>query len=364
MKKIAQTLIVTALILLLASCGINYTITTKIHPDGSCERIMIARLDSSDLGENPFFISIDSSWEKTTEMEYDSAENKSIAIVTVIKKYSSVEEMNKEFNRKDSLSEVQNLTMNLKKTFRWFYTKYRYEETYAQQFPFRHFPLSNYLTEEEIKVCIYEGPVADSIFFTGKDSAEQAQIEEGLDKKIENFIYENTFEEFYSELIRISRMSKHEFFKSITLSEEKERVMDEFRLCIALPEDNCMDTSAFSVLKKLDSSYQTNAFTALATIDSLAFKAFNHKLTIDFFAPAMEDYEHNVLLPGTLLNTNAQKIIKGNPQWSFDLSYYVYRNFTMWAESKKSNNWAYIVTMILIVASICMGIVRIRSRKA
>ncbi len=363
MEKIEQTLIVTALILLLASCGINYTITTKIHPDGSCERIMIARLDSSDLGENPFFISIDSSWEKTTEMEYDSAENKSIAIVTVRKKYPSVEEMNKEFNRKDSLSEVQNLTMNLKKTFRWFYTKYRYEETYAQQFPFRHFPLSNYLNEEEIKVCIYEDPVADSIFFTGKDSAEQAQIEKGLDKKMENFIYENTFEEFYSELLRTSQMSDHKFFGSINLSDEKEGLLNEFRPCFNILKDNCIDTSAFLMLMNLDKLYQTNAFTSLITIDSLAFKTFDHKLSFDFLASVMEDYEHNVLLPGTLLNTNGQKIYDGNPQWSFDLSYYVYCDFTMWAESKKTNNWAYILTIILIVASIAMGVARIQSRK-
>jgi len=363
MKKIAQTLVVLAFILLLSTCGIDYTITTRINSDGSCERIMIARLDSSDLGENPFFIPIDSSWEKITKMEYDSTENNTIAVVTVRKKYSSVEEMNKEFYRKDSLSEVQNLTMNLHRKFRWFYTKYRYEETYAQQFPFRYFPLSNYFTEEEIKVYIYEDPIADSIFFSGKDSSEHVQIEEELEHKAEDFIYDNTLEEFYSELMRTSQMSDHKFFKSINLFEEKEKLMDEFRPCFTILEDNCIDTTAFLILVKLDKLYKTNAFTTLETIDSLAFKVFDQKLNTDFFAPADEDYEHNVLLPGTLLNTNAHKIIEGNPQWSFDLTYYVYCDFTMWAESKRTNNWAYIVTIILIIISITMGITQIRSRR-
>ena len=364
MKKIARTLVISTSIFLLATCGIDYTITTKINPDGSCERIMIARLDSSDLRENPFFIPIDSSWEKTTKMEYDSAENNTIAVVTVRTKYSSVEEMNKEFLRSDSLTEVQHLTMNLQKKFRWFHTKYRYEESYAQQFPFHHFPLSGYFTEEEIKVFIFEDPLADSIFFIGKDSSERAYIEELLEKKADKFIYENTFEEFYTELIRTSRMSDHTFFGSIILSEEKDKLMNEFKPCFTHLKDNCNDTSAILLLMRLDKLYSTDAFTTLGTIDSQAFKAFDQKLNTDYFAPANEEYEHNVQLPGTLLNTNAQKIIKGNPQWSFDLLNFVYCDFTMWAESKRTNNWAYVVTLILIVISLAMGVMQIRSARA
>ncbi len=367
MKKITRTLtaiICILFILFLAACGIDYTITTKINPDGSCERIMVARLDSSDLSENPFFISIDSTWEKSTKMEYDSAEKNTVALVTVKKKYSSVEEMNREFHQKNNISETQNLSMMLQKKFRWFYTKYRYEETYAQLFPFRHFPISDYFTEEEIKVFINEDPAADSIFFAGKDSVEHAQIENELEKKAETFIRDNTFEEFYSELLRTSRLSGSEFFKTVNLSEEKERMLEEFEPCFTILKDNCADTSAYLMLKKLDKLYQTNAFTSLIRTEPQAFKVFDQKLNIDFFAPADEDYEHIVLLPGTLLSTNAQKIIEGKAQWKFDLSYYVYCDFTMWAESKRANTWAYLITIIVIVASLAMGIVRIISRQA
>ena len=269
--------------------------------------------------------------------------------------------MHLEFHREDSISDVQNLSMSLKRKFRWFYTKYRYEETYAQLFPFRHFPLSKYFTEEEIRVYIYEDPTADSVFFSGKDSTEKAEIIKGFDRRAEEYLSDNILEEFYSELLRTSRISHHDLFNENPLPKEKDRILDEFRTCFNLPEEDCLeDSTAFSMLVRLDSLYSTDAFTTLTDADSLAFKTFNRKINTDFYAPGDEDYQHNVIMPGTLLNTNAFKISEGNPQWSFDLSRYVYSDFTMWAESKCTNRWAYILTIILILAAVIMGIVRVR----
>ena len=140
---------------LLTACGTDYTIITRIFPDGSCERTMTVRVDSSKISGNPFYIPIDSSWTRETKMEHDSVKNKTFAIVSVSKKYASVEEMNKEFCRSDVLSEQPDVRMRLKKKFRWFHTQYRYEETYVQQFPFRTIPISSYLTNDEVQIIVF-----------------------------------------------------------------------------------------------------------------------------------------------------------------------------------------------------------------
>jgi hypothetical protein len=358
MKRITQSTIIIILLLFTAACGIDYTITTRIFPDGSCERTMTARLDSSDLKDDLFFIPIDSSWEKQTVWELDTMQKKKIAIVTVKKRYSSVEEMNSEFYEEGAISETQNIRIELKKKFRWFYTLYRYEETYIQHFPFRNFPLTNYLNEEEIAAYIYEDPAADSIYYAGKDSLEKKAMENKLDQQTAKYIADNIFEELYKEIIRTSEKSSSSFFDSINLPEEKENLSDALYSNFTFIGEAESDTCARQLLHKLDSLYDTHVFTDLVNSDSLAFNTFDTKLKLDFFSPANEDYEHFVELPGVLLNTNANAIIEGKPQWKFDLMRYVFSDYTMWAESKKTNKWAFAVTIAIIILAVILPLLR------
>jgi hypothetical protein len=350
------------LILLLTACGTDYTITTKIFADGSCLRTMTTRLDSSDYKCNPFFIDIDSSWNKTVSWEIDTAKDKTIAVVTVNKKFNSVEAMNNEFYKKDFVSEEPNLTMNFSKKFRWFYTKYRYEETYIQQFPFRHYPLSDYMTQEEIEVSIFEDPFADSVFFAGKDSVERARIEKNLSKKIDDFISENIFEEFYIELVKQSKISTNNFFSKTDLEKAKSEMFAQTKWSFSLYRGDSSDTSAFQILSRLDDMYNTKAFTDLSFSDTHAFKSFDKKSNTDYLANLNNDYTHNTSIPGTLINTNAQKIIDKIPNWNFEPEYFVFTDYTMWVESKRTNKWSYIVTIAVILLAIVMPFLRKRKK--
>lgn len=362
MKKVKQLLVATILLLLFATCGVNYTITTRIFPDGSCLRIMTARLDSSEFNENPFFIHIDSTWKESITMEHDTSENKTFALVTVQKKYPSVEAMNKEFYRKDSISEAPNLTIRLKKKFQWFYTKFRFEETYVQQFPFRHFPLIDYFTQEEIEVWIFEDPVADSIYFSNTDSLERVRREKEFEQTGDDFIADNIFEEFYGEIQKVSENSDENFFKKHDLVNIKSEMKAKSKQSFTFFGEESSDTSAYQLLFQLDTTFKTKAFTNLLLIDPTAFKTFEKKLNNDYLANINDDYEHNVTLPGTLLNTNAHQIIDGNPKWKFELEQYVFTDFTMWAESRKTNKWAFIVTVAIILLSISMPLFRKRKK--
>ncbi len=360
MKKISHWAFTVSLILLLTACGIDYTITTRVFADGSCLRTMTARLDSNKYNGNPFFIVIDTTWKKTVRWETDTAENKTFAVVTVQKKFKSVKAMNNEFYKKDFTSEEPNLTMKLIKKFRWFYAKYRYEETYIQQFPFKHFPLSDYMTQEEIEVSIFEDPVTDSVFYAGKDSIERARIEKNLDKKVDNFISENIFEEFYLELVKQSKNSTNYFFSKTDLEKAKSEMLAQTRMSLCLTEGESSDTSANQILSHLDNIYNTKAFTDLLFTDTLAFKSFDKKLNTDYLANLNNDYTHNVSMPGTLINTNASNIIGGIPNWNFGPEFFVFTDYTMWAESKKTNKWSYIITIAIILLAVSMPLLRKR----
>lgn len=362
MKRINLNILLLFFILLLAACGTKYTITTKIFQDGSCLRIMTARLDSSDYQGNPFFIPIDSTWKETVRMEQDTVENETVAVITVQKKYSSVEEMNLEFYRKDEISENPKLKMRFIKKFQWFYTKFRYEETYTQQFPFKYFPVSDYYTPEEIEVYIYEDAVADSLFFSGKDSLEQKRIHEELSKKGEDFIVDNIFEEFFVELQKTSKNAQHSYFRDRNLGKMKSDMKEELRPHLVKYFEGEADTSAFQILSRLDKYYGITAFSDLFLTDTTTFITFNKKLGVDVSANYIDDYEHNITLPGMLLNTNAPQIIDGFPNWKFGAELFVFCDHTMWAESKKINKWTFIVTGIVIILSVIMLLFKKRKK--
>ena len=168
MKTTVNKIVLVLTTLLLTACGIDYKIITKIFPDGSCERTMIARGDSSDVNSKLFVIDIDSSWSRDLKWDFDSSENKRIFILTVKKHFESVAEMNSEFHKSTRSADHPLTSQLLVKKFRWFYTRYEYNETYHQQFPFKYFPISDYLTPEEISIGIYGEN--DSAYFAGKDS--------------------------------------------------------------------------------------------------------------------------------------------------------------------------------------------------
>lgn len=362
MKKASRILFFVSLLLLLTACGVNYTITTKIFPDGSCLRTMTARLDSSNYEGNPFFIPIDSTWEQTVRMEKDTVKDETYAVVTVQKKYSSVEEMNREFYKKDEISEAPKLKMRFVKKFQWFYTTFRYEETYMQQFPFRHFPLSNYYTQEEIEAYIYEDPIADSLFYLGKDSLEQKRIRDELDKKGEDFIADNIFEEFFLDLQKSSKNAQHGFFRERNLDEMKSEMKEELKPYLMKHVEGDADTTALQILTRLDKYHGTTAFSEIYLNDTMSFEAFDKKLDVDIAANYIDDYEHNVSMPGTLLNTNAPQIIDGFPNWKFGAELFVFCDYTMWAESKQTNKWAFIVTIAIVILSIVMLVFRKRKK--
>ena len=358
MKKFILIQTIVALALLIAACGTDYTINTRINSDGSCVREMVARIDSSKLKEDLFIIPIDSSWTRNIKMEYDSTKNKTIAIVTVSKKYASVDEMNMEFYQTDEMTERPNIKVYLKKKFRWFYTKYQYDETYVQQFPFRSFSIYHYLSEDEIQILIFDNEELDSIYFIGKDSTERKQIEEELAKKFDDYIGDNIIEEFYQELILVSQKTNVEFFKTIDLLQEKKRIFNELKSCMACFDEGGDDASVDTLLMLLDVEYGTRAFSELINEDSLAFKVYRKKMETDCYDNLLDDFEHNLELPGTLLNTNAQKIIIGRLKWKFEGEEFIFTDYKMWAESKKTNKWSFIITIAIILLAISMPLVR------
>ena len=73
----------------------------------------------------------------------------------------------------------------------------------------------------------------------------------------------------------------------------------------------------------------------------------------DFFSELGEEYSNYLILPGKLIDTNAEEIHGDTIKWQFDFVKCIDSDYTMYAESRTTNNWAYLVSgFILAVAFI------------
>lgn len=351
MKRMINIIMVTALILVLSACGVNYKIITKILPDGSCERTMIATGDSAHVNDKLFVIDIDSSWTRDLKWSYDTSENKKIFILTVKKHYPNVSEMNREFYKDTAVTDRPLTSQKLVKKFRWFYTRYEYKETYHQQFPFKYFPISNYLTPREIDFEINDE--SDSVFFAGKDSAEIKKIKDEVDNKMGKFLADNMFEGFYQRLLIVGHKGKTDLLEKYDLLKKKE----ELRRIVFYGNDSSQflfdkEFDARSILSTFDSVFNTKDFTNILKEDPTAFKSYNDKQSNAFANLDESDYVHSVSMPGKLVSTNATGFEDNIPEWKVAPDNYFFSDYIMKADSRRTNTWAFVVTGIILLLSL------------
>jgi len=132
------------------SC-LEYQFTTRIFPDGSCERIMSIRGDSADLMHGVIHVPNDSSWK--INISQVPGDQKKFEL-TATAHFPNVEALNKYFYQSIDSMPAVSIKSELTKKFRWFYTYLDYKETYKAFTPYRKVPISKFLKEEEDKILI------------------------------------------------------------------------------------------------------------------------------------------------------------------------------------------------------------------
>ena len=169
-KKITRFLVSIMLFVALATgCKeyLKYTITTRIRPNGSIERTLLIeggdstllKGDYSSVMKGSLPVPHDTTWDITTGRDIRSAPDTTLDTIyyyKAVKVFHDDDALNRELNR-DTLME-NNVTRQVKveKRFRWFNTFYRYAETYKQIFPFVRIPVTDYLSEVELKLYLFD----------------------------------------------------------------------------------------------------------------------------------------------------------------------------------------------------------------
>lgn len=126
----------------------NYTVKTKVNPDGSIERTYIVEKgDSAAVYQNPFPVVFDSTWK--TEVKKISDSTKTFAY-TAKKYFQSSNDLAGDIVISNAIDKLNN-SISLGKHFRWFYTYFSYKEIYKETMWYNNIPMEKFFSQSEIQ---------------------------------------------------------------------------------------------------------------------------------------------------------------------------------------------------------------------
>ncbi len=358
------------IILTLYSCGNNYTITTKIFRDGSCERIITIKGDSAEIFNGEYPVSEGDGWETNLEI-IDEKEEK--YLFTAKKHYPDIKSLKNDFFNEENPELKVNSNISLKRRFRWFYTYLNYNEIYETLSPFNRIPAREYFTDEEISLI--EDPPDDENLATEEDSLRSDQFDNIFEKKVEKWLLRNTFEELFYIISQGAVKLKSPDITNSTLSQAKEKLIylienfdneisDENEELIELTnqaENDIIDFNTWFLL--IEKILDSKDIWKIAESEKSLLEEFSRKYQIIDEYSIFNEYTSNVQMPGLLLSTNAKTIEGNTVSWNFGLLQFLIMDYEMEVESRLINIWAFGLSglfVLVILTGIIAGILRKR----
>lgn len=300
-------------------CKKDLKIKTKINSDGSCERIVVVKEAKklSDVKDVSFPVPIDTSW----NIRFEKLEGDTQSSFIAQKTFSDVNQLNNEYVKEGKVR----LEIKFEKKFRWFFTYFTYQETYKWFFPFQKVTLSSFLTTEEY---------ADY---------KKGDTSKALKRRLEEFEFENIFEEFFSQLVD-SVQNLHDPALPASVFIEKKQALKKSMMDSGKPPDIAKSLEPVLGIKL---SKERNRY--LNSLLDAIEKSITKRLPDD----ASGDYTNEVSMPGIILSTNARNVEGNTVQWKFDGEAFTLEDYAMTVESRIANPWATYVTggaVIIIIA--------------
>lgn len=343
--KTLKNIGILALLTLLVSCNTNYRMTTRIHKSGKIDRDMYALADSAflagDSSRNPFLFSISKEWNVellNPAIKFDYFDKEGKLNVKVSRSLEGTEEFSFFSPKEKWMSPLASPQEKLEKHFRWFYTYYTYTCNYQQMEEKGPIPLAKYLSKQE-----------QSLLFQGNTDAFQGM--NGLELSDElNSLTEQFVKWYHHNLFELSYEVIDHFLKSSGETEYLSRLKNDKDTIFANDKSQEKETecSPGYLCELLDKHYETTFFKGLYEKNTEEMdKRFKQKTRItDLFGVRMK---FELQMPGQLISSNTTIKEDETLVWKVDAYRILADKFTLEAESRTPNIWAFCVTGILVL---------------
>ena len=343
MKRISLKSVLVMLMFMLFSC--NETVVTNIvHPDGSVTRRIVikdpeGKYDNNYNPEN-YRVPFDSTWNITDSFEI-SEKGDTIWIRTAEKLFKNIEEINEEYKNDKGSNRNFVREARFSKKFHWFNTIYTFSENIDKTF-YYGYPVEQYLTKQELEYFyLPESVLADRR--NGPDSTNVRQIEDSVEYKSGKWMLTCWISEWNGEFQKLAEKKGEWDANKEFLKTQYSGIVNNLEKSLKDTGEINLDTIFYKILNNVfgDELYVTFR----PEIDS-SVKVFVERFET---ANKFEDYSVRTLMPGKLVATNGFIDQNGEILWPAKMKFFLVQPYEMWAESKTSNTWAWVVSGLFLL---------------
>lgn len=338
-------------VIILTSCGNYYRMVTTLDEKGNAIRDVYTEGDSAFMAgnrsNNPYLFDIDSSWKVTrfdSTIKHNFFGNEKHLNVQITKQVASIDLFTKEIAQGQYKGSLAIPEESLVKRFRWFYTNYTYTGMFKRLEYTVPIPIDQYLTKEEQKLWT-QGNVGKYGMMNG---SEMNDLLSRIEENFMNWYSHNCFE---ISLTCIQSLT------SVQIAEtDKEAIYKQLNELEA-------DITPKRVSAALDKHYKTTRFTEL-------YKANSEKLDQEFenstaiVNQLSNTISYELTVPGEIVSTNSPIYDSNNLVWKVDGIRILFDDYTLTAEYRVVNLWAFIVSGLILFTAIISIILLWKRRNA
>ena len=348
MKRSPIKVIVSLILVVVASCGEPETVVTDIvHPDGSVTRKLEMKTMDNNFDISNIQVPFDSTWIVRDSLEIDE-DGDTLWIKRAWKLFANVGEINTAYLADSGSNKDVSRRAEFSKKFRWFNTEYRFTEIIDKTMS-HGYPVSEFLNEEEL--AWFHSPeniTRDQI--NGPDSLKYKAFNDTVEKKIEKWTVKSLVSEWIGEFTKLTE-GKAEGDMATDALKTRE---DEFVKIIEKGGEDFDSLWSNGLLLK-EFIGEANAIRYQAEADS-ADNIVSEHLWVDFV-----HYTQKIVMPGEIIGTNGFIDSTKTLLWPVQSDYFMTEPYVMYAESKIPNKWAWIVSgifLLFVLAGIIFRVIK------
>jgi hypothetical protein len=349
MKKRSLKIIVSLFIIMIASCNEPETVVTDIiHPDGSVTRKIEMKNSKNEFPMKSMKVPLDNTWKISDSLEIGK-KGDTTWVKRAEKLYANVDELNASYKSDSGANRDAKRHVEFKKQFRWFTTDYVFSENVDRKFLFGY-PISKFLNKEELGYFYSPSKLRDEQI-NGPDSLKYRAIYDTISKKTDRWTFKSIISEWIGqfELLTPGRTEKELTSQALKARE------DEFAVSIEKYSHNFDSLWASGTIltdyfgETIAKKYKQQFDSSMSIVEKIGLADF-------------KDYSLKIVMPGKLTGTNGFMDSSHVLLWPVKSDYFLTEQYSMWAESKVTNTWAWIVTGLFLVF-VAAGLIIRRIRK-
>jgi hypothetical protein len=326
--------------LLLSGC-LDITSTSQVNNNGSIVRTITFTGDSAEVYAGEFPVDLDSSWSKNIARSPGKDKNFTL---TASRTFENVEEMNKVL--KGTFGKTLQYRFELDKSFRWFFTIYRYREINIPFDQFTSIPMTDFVSSAELDwmtKMMLPGDTTKELTTRGDSLAF-----ESIMPRIQEAESRNRFEAVFNAFLAGVRMLNNPSLTRTIVEPLKDSLYKRSAKAI----DKKIDTLRIifgGVLKNplVDKAWQANAS---------GFDEIKRKIQFEQTTNSHK-YVTHVVMPGIITGSNARKIEGNIATWQDFKDYARHIEYTMWVESRQVNWWGVGIAVVVVVSLLTLLVV-------